>query len=100
MSLPYCGLKHEVQGRAAPAAVAGTRLTYGCKTSDNANPSGLFFTLFLRSFILLRELECVVGASVGRKPCKRRPTVREGVCRFAIHTQAWSSPREEGLRYK
>ena len=33
--------------------------------SDNANPSGVFFfTLFLRSFILLRELECVVGTSV------------------------------------
>ena len=26
--------------------------------------------------------------------------MREGFCRFAIHTQAWSSPREEGLRYK
>ena len=32
--------------------------------SDNENPSGVFFTLFLRSFILLHELECVVGASV------------------------------------
>jgi hypothetical protein len=32
--LPYCGLKHKVQGRAAPEAkpVAGTCLTYGCKT--------------------------------------------------------------------
>ena len=28
--------------------------------SDNANPSGVFFTLFLRSFILLRELGYVV----------------------------------------
>jgi hypothetical protein len=26
--------------------------------------------------------------------------VREGFCRFAIHTQAWSSLRKEGLRYK
>ena len=25
--------------------------------------------------------------------------MREGFCRFAIHTQAWSSPREEGLHY-
>jgi hypothetical protein len=64
------------------------------------NPSGVFFTLFLRSFILLRELECVVGASVVGGGAKSDPTVREGFCRFAIHTQAWSSPREEGLRYK
>jgi hypothetical protein len=35
-----------------------------------------------------------------RRRCKKRPTVREGFCRFAIHTQAWSSPREEGLHYK
>jgi hypothetical protein len=31
-----------------------------CVFSDNENPSGVFFTLFLRSFILLRELEYVV----------------------------------------
>lgn len=35
----------------------------------------------------------------GWKPFKRRPPVCEGFCRFAIHTQAWSSPREEGLHY-
>jgi hypothetical protein len=38
--------------------------------SDNENPSGVFFTLFLRSFILLHELECVVGASVVRGGAK------------------------------
>jgi hypothetical protein len=38
--------------------------THPPQRSDNENPSGVFFTLFLRSFILLRELECVVGASV------------------------------------
>ena len=43
--------------------------------SNNVNPCGVFFTLFLSSFIL-RFLPLV------------------------IHTQAWSSPREEGLRYK
>jgi hypothetical protein len=31
-----------------------------CVFSDNENPSGVFFTLFLRSFILLRELEYFV----------------------------------------
>ena len=49
--------------------------------SDNANPSGVFFNLFLRSFILLRELGYVVEPR-GLKPFLRRPTVREGVCRF------------------
>ena len=35
VSIPYCGLKHKVQGRTAPAVrpVTGTRLTYGYKTS-------------------------------------------------------------------
>jgi hypothetical protein len=33
--------------------------------SDNDNPSGVFFTLFLRILILLRELECVVEAPTG-----------------------------------
>ena len=60
--------------------------------SDNENPSGVFFTLFLRSFILLRELEYVVervgSRAKGDQRCAR------GFAGFAIRTQAWS----EGLR--
>jgi hypothetical protein len=49
----------------------------GGERNDNANPSGVFFTLFLRSFILLRELECdveppVVGSRAkGDQRCAR-----------------------------
>jgi hypothetical protein len=60
----------------------------------------VFFTLFLCSFILLHELECVVGASVVGGGAKSDQRCARGFAGFAIHTQAWSSPREEGLRYK
>jgi hypothetical protein len=54
----------------------------------------------LAGLTLLHELECVVGASVVGGGAKSDQRCARGFCRFAIHTQAWSSPREEGLRYK
>jgi hypothetical protein len=60
----------------------------------------VFFTLFLRSFILLHELECVIGASVVGGGAKSDQLYARVFAGFAIHTQAWSSPRDEGLRYK
>ncbi len=59
--------------------------------------------MFLRSFILLRELGYVVEPR-GRKPFKSLLNVDQwcarGFAGFEIHTQAWSIPREEGLRYR
>ena len=47
--------------------------------SDNANPSGVFFPLFLRSFILLRELECVVEPPWSEAVQKATNGVRGGL---------------------
>ena len=57
------------------------------------------FTLFLRSFVLLRE---VVNSEYDVEPPAAEEGLPfcEGVLPLVIHTQAWSSPREEGLRSK
>ena len=63
----------------------------------------VFFTLFLRSFILLRELECVVGASAVGSGAKGDQRCARG---FAVlqytrkHGLVRESDREEGLCYK
>ena len=46
------------KGRDAPSG--GILDVVTRQPSNDVNPCGVFFTLFLRSFILLRESECVV----------------------------------------
>ena len=62
------------------------------------NPSGAFFTVVLRSFILLRKLEFFVEPPWSEAVQKGTTGARGGLP-LVIHTQAWSSLREEGLRY-
>jgi hypothetical protein len=53
----------------------------------------------LFDIVLLHTQRNVVESSAAA-PVEKRPRKREGVAVLQYNTQAWSSPRVEGLRHK